>query len=255
MINFTQITSSILFTGGIFDVEKLIFLLMALVTIYAPLKQLFHDPEKAIRCDINIKTLDREEYGFVYEMVKDLCGKMKTTVPTLLFHPHPTANILACRTPCILLYAGIFKYLNKEELRAMLAHELVHIKEHHIKKRLQLQLSIPVLSYLLHFCRIVFLKDIIGTTQGLIIYLTAAIAIAMLLTTCMTFLLQKMCRNQELEADSFSVEINKDPESAISGIKKLSGNMEFTPSQERWQSHPSTSKRVSQIEKIAKVLA
>jgi Zn-dependent protease with chaperone function len=255
MFNFTQIATSIIFTGGIFDIEKLVFLLLALLSGYSALKHLFHDPEKAIRTDINVKTLDPEEYGFVYEMVNDLCNKIETPAPVLLFHPHPTANMAACRTSCIILYAGIFKYLNKEELRAMLAHELVHIKEQHIKKRLQFQVASVIITYMLQFFRIVFLRGISGTTQGMIIYAVVAVLMSVISSFGLTFLLQRMCRAQELEADSFSVLANKDVDSAVSGIKKLNGNMEFTPSQERWRPHPSTSKRVAKIEEIAKTFA
>lgn len=78
------------------------------------------------------QTLDKSQYGWIYEMVEDLRRKMNLPMPQLWLIATPIANAFATgRNPkhaSIAVTTGILKLLDEEELRGVLAHELAHVK-------------------------------------------------------------------------------------------------------------------------------
>lgn len=82
------------------------------------------------------KPLSRKQVPGVYEIVEDLAHKMKLPMPKLYITPDRQANAFATgRDPkhaSVAVTQGILDTLSKEELRAVLAHELSHVKNRDI---------------------------------------------------------------------------------------------------------------------------
>jgi heat shock protein HtpX len=78
------------------------------------------------------KPMDRQEYKWLYQIIEELSEKIKIPMPKLYITPDAQANAFATgRGPghaSVAVTAGILDALSKEELRAVLAHELAHVK-------------------------------------------------------------------------------------------------------------------------------
>jgi heat shock protein HtpX len=78
------------------------------------------------------KPLNHKEYKWLYEIVEELSEKIKIPMPKLYITPDMQANAFATgRGPghaSVAVTQGILGALSKEELRAVLAHELAHVK-------------------------------------------------------------------------------------------------------------------------------
>ncbi len=78
------------------------------------------------------KPLDPVKYKEIYSMIEDLSSKIKIPMPKLYITPDHQANAFATgRGPghaSVAVTQGILNILSKEELRAVLAHELAHVK-------------------------------------------------------------------------------------------------------------------------------
>lgn len=78
------------------------------------------------------KPLDQSAYKDIYVMVEGLSKKINIPMPKLYITPDNQANAFATgRGPghaSVAVTEGILKTLSKEELRAVLAHELAHVK-------------------------------------------------------------------------------------------------------------------------------
>lgn len=84
----------------------------------------------------NAQPLSPEQYGQVYAIVKELAHKMELPLPKLWIMHSNMANAFATgRNPknaSIVLTSEIIKLLEPNELRAVLAHELSHVKNRDI---------------------------------------------------------------------------------------------------------------------------
>ena len=78
------------------------------------------------------KPLDPKKYKELYQIIEELSRKIKIPMPKLYITPDMQANAFATgRGPghaSVAVTQGILDTLSKEELRAVLAHELAHVK-------------------------------------------------------------------------------------------------------------------------------
>lgn len=78
------------------------------------------------------KPLDRATHREIYQIVEELSHKIKIPMPKLYITPDMQANAFATgRGPghaSVAVTQGILETLHKDELRAVLAHELAHVK-------------------------------------------------------------------------------------------------------------------------------
>jgi len=98
----------------------------------------------------NMRLLERNEYPWLWETVKELCKKNKVPLPKLAIVNSGAPNAFVFgRTPKSAVLAvtrGLLNNLSKEEVKAVLAHEVGHIK-HKDMVVMTLVGAIPVILY------------------------------------------------------------------------------------------------------------
>jgi len=80
------------------------------------------------------KTLDKEKYAYVYNIVEDLAQRAGIPKPKVFYNKMSIPNAFACgrnrSNASVLVTQGLLDLLNEDELRAVLAHEISHIRHY-----------------------------------------------------------------------------------------------------------------------------
>lgn len=112
--------------GGVSGIQVALFLSLLMNGIA------FFFSDRIVLSLYKAQPLDKEHYGWIYEIVEQLTRKMHLPMPKLWLVATPVANAFATgRNPhhaSIAVTTGILSLLDAEELRGVLAHELAHIK-------------------------------------------------------------------------------------------------------------------------------
>jgi heat shock protein HtpX len=177
-----------------------------------------------IRTFTNMKEIDEREYKWIYDMADDIVKKagMKKR-PKLYLANDGTPNAFAFgwgrNHAHIALHTGLVEMLNKDEIKAVLAHEIGHVK-HNDMVVITIASMIPVFVYYL----IVAAGSIIAARNrdqedhglsGILVFLGAYVA------QFFTYLIVLyLSRTRELYADTFSAAATnpKDMRTALAKI-------------------------------------
>ena len=159
------------------------------------------------------------------------------------------------RVKKVVLFDTLLKQMTQEEILAILAHELGHGQQGHIRKRLLLIETAALLSFYLAYRLLAWggLPGLIGLTQ---LSLPAQFVILTFLGSLAAFLLTPLSnwlsRRQEWQADQFGCELSGDPGALASALIKLSGknlaNLHPHPLYAKfYYSHPPVVERVRRL--------
>jgi heat shock protein HtpX len=173
------------------------------------------------------KPLSRNENKRVYNLVENLCISRGMTVPKINIIGDDSLNAFASgidqRTFSISLSRGIIDKLNDEELEAVIAHELTHIKNRDVRL---LIISIIFVGIFAFISQAIFRgMQFGGTGRGkkdggwaVIIALLLAL-VGLLVTSLFRFALS---RKREYLADAGSAELTHNPLALASALRKIS---------------------------------
>jgi len=166
---------------------------------------------------MKVKWISEEEQPELYAIVKDLAQRAKIKMPRIGISYLPLANAFAfgnsphnfsvCVTPSLL------KLLTKEELRAVLGHEISHIKHKDILVITFLS-AVPLILYWV-FINLIFTRD---NRQGRSIIFGIFAYVLYLLSN---LLILYASRIREYYADYGSVGLGNSPMALCSALRKL----------------------------------
>jgi len=112
--------------GGVSGIQVALFISLLMNGI------MFFFSDRIVLNMYNAQPLNKQNYGWIYDIVEELSQKMNIPMPKLWLVITPMANAFATgRSPkhsSIAVTTGILNLLDAEELRGVLAHELAHIK-------------------------------------------------------------------------------------------------------------------------------
>ena len=185
-----------------------------------------------IKASTGAKTLERKQNKRVYNLVENLCISQGIKMPKINILYDNSLNAFASgingRTYTVTLSQGIIEKLDDEELEAVIAHELTHIRNHDVRL---LIVSIVFVGVFSMIAQIAF-RSAINTSYRssgkdnnkggtIIILLLAAVfaAVGYLLATLMRFAIS---RKREYLADAGSAEMTKNPQALASALRKIS---------------------------------
>jgi heat shock protein HtpX len=176
----------------------------------------------------NSKTLQRQENKRVYNLVENLCISTGMQMPKVNIIDDDSLNAFASginlKTYSVTLSRGIIEKLADDELEAVIAHELTHIRNRDVRLLIISIVFVGIFGFItemlfrsLRFGRIGRGKK---EGAGIIIALLLAL-VGYLLASLFRFALS---RKREYLADAGSAELTKRPQSLASALRKVSAD-------------------------------
>ena len=174
-----------------------------------------------------------------YNMLENLCISRGITTPKLKIINTPVMNAYASgirdSNYTITLTRGLMENLDDEELEAVIAHELTHIRNRDVRLLIIAVIFVGIFSFFGEgVVRSVMRTNISrtdhhrrsggGNAGALIFFALAIIAVSYGLAMLTRFALS---RKREYMADAGAVELTKNPDAMIRALQKISGHAEL----------------------------
>jgi heat shock protein HtpX len=177
----------------------------------------------------------RQEAPELYNLLENLCISRGIPMPSLRISEEPGLNAFATglnqKQYSITVTRGLIEALNKDEIEAVLGHELTHIRNGDVRMLVIAVVIAGVISFVgeLVFRSLMYSRWSSGSRGGgdkkggagiAILIALALIVVAWILSVVIRFALS---RQREYLADSGSVELTKNPDAMISALRKIEG--------------------------------
>ncbi|NCC03935.1 MAG: protease [Proteobacteria bacterium] len=188
------------------------------------------------------RPITRLEQPELYNLLENLCISRGMRMPKLYVIDTPALNAFASGLSddsyAITLTSGLIEKLNRDEIEAVLGHELTHI----MNRDVRLVVLTVLFTGMLAFAGEILLRMFSHNTSyrsrsrergsGVVPFLLLAIVILLIGRLLATLLRLALSRRREYMADAGSVELTKRPDAMISALEKISGkaDMPFVPS-------------------------
>ena len=193
--------------------------------------------QSMIEASVGARGLTRKEAPELYNLLENLCVSRGVTMPQLNIIETPALNAFASgltdKSYKVTVTRGLLDTLDKDELEAVLAHELTHIMNRDVRLLIIAVIFVGVFSF---FGELVFrnlfragvrvgghTRSRNGDSRGggvLILIAIAMIVIAYLLALVIRF---SLSQKREYLADAGAAELTRNPDAMISALKKISG--------------------------------
>jgi heat shock protein HtpX len=179
-------------------------------------------------------TLSRTDNMRVYNLTENLCMSVGMSMPKLRIIESDALNAFASglneKNYTVTLTRGIIDTLDDEELEGVIAHELMHIRNHDVKLLIISIVFVGIFSFVMQFAlRSMFWgntsssnkkdNDKGGAVAMLVIVVLAAVAYFLSILFKLA-----LSRKREYLADSGAAEMTKKPLALASALEKISGN-------------------------------
>jgi len=184
------------------------------------------------------KPVERINEPELYNLLENLCISRGMTMPKLAVIESDALNAYASGLTdsqyTVTVTRGLMNTLNEAELRAVLAHELSHIRHRDVRLLVISIIFVGIISFVVQIAFRGMLYGRMGRRSGggrggsknagaLIVIAIVCIAIAYFLALVIRFTLS---RRREYMADAGAVELTKDPDAMISALGKIAGHSE-----------------------------
>ena len=204
--------------------------------------------DKIVLSLYNAQPLQRNTHGYIYRIVEELCATMQLPAPKLWIIQNSMANAFATgRNPnhaSIAVTTGILQILQTTELRAVLAHELAHVKNRDILITTIAATLAAAVGYIAHRLKWIalwgygFRNNNDKRTANPFVLMAAGI----LMPFAALLLQLSLSRSREYLADETGAHYCKDPLALASALEKLHQKVSHThPAQETNEQHQATS--------------
>jgi heat shock protein HtpX len=207
-----------------------LWLIVLLAVGMAMVQYFFSD--KLVLWSTGARILEADEYPELQRSVEKLCKEADLPLPKIAIMQSPVPNAFATgRSPKHAVVActdSIMRLLNKDELEAVLAHELSHVKNRDILTMTMASFVAMIASMIMQSF---FFSAILGgrNREGggtIIVWIVSIVVYAV-----STLLILALSRYREFAADRGSAYITRNPKALMSALNKISGRMDAVPPQ------------------------
>ncbi|MEL6687007.1 MAG: M48 family metallopeptidase [Pseudomonadota bacterium] len=225
------------------------------------------------------KSVTISEEPRAYRMLENLSISRGMTTPRLMVMETPVMNAFASGIRSenyqVTLTRGLMEALDDEELEAVIAHELSHIRHKDVRMLIIAVIFVGIFAFVgemlfrnmfrVNFARSNNHRRSGGGNAGVLI-LIAFVIVALTYIIALTIRFT-MSRKREYMADAGAVELTKNPDAMIRALQKISGNaeLETVPDEVRemaiynpksgfsgmFTTHPPIEKRIDALVKYA----
>jgi heat shock protein HtpX len=192
----------------------------------------------------------RQQQPRLYNLLENLCISRGIPMPKLKVMDSDALNAFATglnqRQYAITVTSGLLKYLNDQEIEAVLGHELTHIRNGDV----QMMVIAVIIAGVVGFFAELFFRSFFNfnwrfggrsswssssssendrksSGGGAVIVMIIAIALIALAWLLSQLVRLALSRSRELLADAGSVELTKDPDAMISALRKIENRGEL----------------------------
>ncbi len=164
----------------------------------------------------------------LYALVREVAALAGLPMPRVYVVDTPTPNAFATgRDPkhaVVAVTTGIRRLLTERELRAVIGHEIGHIKNRDI---LTASIVATVAGAIQLIAQVVWFSSLFGGSRDRIRFL--ALAVILIAPIAATLIQLGISRTREYAADKTGAEITHDPEALASALEKLAWGVERMP--------------------------
>ena len=197
--------------------------------------------QRIISSVVKSKSLSRKDVPEIYNLLENLCISRGMVMPRLRIMETPQLNAFASGVREdnyeITLTRGLIDRLETDELEAVIAHELTHIRNKDVRLLIIAVIFVGIFSFIGEMVFNGVLRRGLragghtrsrnGDSRGggmLILLAIAIIAISYVLAIVIRFALS---RKREYLADAGAVDLTRNPDAMISALEKISGTSEI----------------------------
>lgn len=177
------------------------------------------------------KPLERKENKRVYNLVENLCISRGMTMPKVNIIEDDSLNAFASglnsKSFTVSLSRGIIEKLNDQELEAVIAHELTHIRNRDVRL---LIISVVFVGIFAFISETIFRSMRFGSLSrnrkggGAGIAVIVALVLALVGYLVASLFRFALSRKREFLADAGSAELTRNPLALASALRKISGD-------------------------------
>ncbi|HRJ69264.1 MAG TPA: M48 family metallopeptidase [Beijerinckiaceae bacterium] len=210
-----------------------------LTLIWIVIAYLFH--QKMIDAITDSHSVERKDEPKLYNQLENLCISRGVPMPQLKIMESEVLNAFASglneKQYCVTVTRGLMQTLNDEEMEAVLAHELTHIRNGDVKLMVTAVIIAGVVSF---FAELLFRWLARGPTirfsddngdskkaSPAAAALMIAVVIVVVAWVASGLLRFALSRTREYLADAGAAELTKNPDALISALLKISGRAEI----------------------------
>lgn len=243
---------------------------------------------KLISVTTGARSVSRLEEPELYNLLENLCISRGRRMPKLQIIETPVMNAYAAgvndKQYTIAVTRGLLSALDRDELEAVLAHELAHLEHKDVRLMMVATVFVGIFSLFLEMLFNSFHYDVFrivrrsgsssnggnskGNAAGIALVMIIVALVIMLVVKLLAFVTQMaISRTREFMADAQAVMMTQNPEAMVSALQKISANseMEGTPDDLRpmyidnplssigewFSTHPSIRRRCQRITLMA----
>lgn len=195
----------------------------------------FFFSDKLVLWSTSTRIVEEDEYPELHRMVESLATRAGLPKPKVGIMASPVPNAFATgRSPknaVVAVTDSIMRTLNREELEAVLAHEISHVKNRDM-------LTLTMASFLSMLAFLImrnwfFMGGLFGgggnrdNNMGALILVYVVSIVVWIVSTLLT---RALSRYREFAADrGGSAALTENPRALISALQKISGRMDYVP--------------------------
>jgi heat shock protein HtpX len=229
--------------------------------------------DKLVLMSTGARVVSEDEYPELHRMVERLCSTADIPKPRIAIMQSPVPNAFATgRSPkhgVVAVTDSIMRILTKEELEAVVAHELAHIKNRDVMTLTIASFLAMVASLIIQNALFASLFDRREGNPWIIAWI-----VAILVWVMATLLIRTLSRYREFAADRGSAYITNNPKALQTALLKISNRMETVPRQKKqeveganaffiipalsgqslmefFSTHPPLEKRIAALDKVS----